>query len=73
VLEVDPGTPAGDAGIQADDVILALDGNRIDRDTPFVEVLFEFDPGQTVEATVQRGGEQLTLPVTLAERPENLE
>ncbi len=73
VLEVDPGTPAGDAGIQADDVILALDGNRIDRDTPFVEVLFEFDPGQTVEATVQRGGEQLTLPVALAERPENLE
>ncbi len=72
VLDVDPGTPAGDAGIQADDIILTLDDNRIDRDAPFIEVLFEYAPGETVVATVQRGAEELTLTVTLAERPEDL-
>ena len=71
--EAAPGSPAEAAGIQADDVIVALDDNRIDRDTPFVEVLFEYEPGDTVQATVQRGTDQLTLPVTLGERPEDLE
>jgi len=73
IAEPAPGSPAAQAGVRPDDIILALDGNRIDRDTPFIEVLFEYAPGDTVEATVQRGDEQLTLPVTLAERPEDLE
>ena len=71
--EAAPGSPAAAAGIQADDVIVALDDNRIDRDTPFVEVLFEYEPGDTVQATIQRGTDQLTVPVTLGERPEDLE
>jgi 2-alkenal reductase len=62
-------SPAGKAGIQEGDVILALDGQTIDRDTPFVEALFQLQPGDTIPVTVQRGDEQLEVSVTLAERP----
>jgi 2-alkenal reductase len=62
-------SPAGKAGIQEGDVILALDGQTIDRETPFVEALFQFQPGDTIPVTVQREDEQLEVSVTLAERP----
>ncbi len=64
-------SPAGQAGIQPGDIILALNGQRIDAQHPFVEVLFQFEPGQTVTATIQRGEEQFDVQVTLGERPES--
>jgi S1-C subfamily serine protease len=66
---VPPDSPAGKAGIQEGDVILALEGQTIDRETPFVEALFHLQPGDTIPVTVQRGDEQLEVSVTLAERP----
>jgi len=66
-------SPAGLAGIQPGDVITAIDGEPIDRQSSFVDVLFAHDPGETVTATVQRGAEALSLEVTLAERPAELE
>jgi len=67
-----PAGPAAAAGIEAGDVIVALNGEAIDRQTPFIEVLFGFEPGETVTATIQRGEEQLELPVTLGERPDDI-
>ncbi len=61
-------SPAGKAGVQEGDVILALNGQPIDVENQFIEVLFQFNPGDTVQATVQRGAEQLEVSVTLAER-----
>ena len=60
---------AAEAGIREGDVIVAIDGQRVDRQNSFVEILFEHRPGETVEATVQRGDEELTVDVTLGERP----
>ena len=77
-LEVDHGaivttvgddSGAEDAGIREGDVILTIDDQRIDQDNPFVEVLFDHEPGETVEVTVQRGDEELAVEVTLGERP----
>ncbi len=68
-----PESPAGQAGIEPGDVITAIDGEPIDRQTSFVEVLFAHEPGETVTATVQRGDEELSLQVALAERPAELE
>ncbi len=69
VTEVTPGGPAAQAGIEEGDVILDIDGQRIGRENSFAEVLFAHEPGETVEATVQRGDEQLEIAVTLGERP----
>lgn len=69
----DPFSPAGLADIREGDIILALDGVAVDRDTPFIEVLFDFAPGDTVQATIERAGERLTVSVTLAERPADLD
>lgn len=68
VIEVEPGSGADEAGIQDGDIILEIDGRRIDRENPFVELLFDHDPGDTVDVLVQRGDEQLTIEVTLTER-----
>jgi 2-alkenal reductase len=68
VDSVEDGTGADDAGIREGDIILAIDGQRIDQDNPFVEVLFAHEPGETVEVTVQRGDEEITVEVTLGER-----
>jgi 2-alkenal reductase len=61
--------PAAEAGIQEGDVILAIDAQRIDQQHPFSEVLFARKPGETVTIDLQRGSQQLSVQVTLTERP----
>jgi 2-alkenal reductase len=70
VAQVSPGGPAAEAGIEEGDVILAIDGQRIDEQNSFAEVLFAHRPGDTVEATILRDGDESTVEVTLGERPE---
>ena len=72
LLEVEPGGPAAEAGVEAGDIVVAIDGRRIDARNPFTEALFAHEPGETVEATVQRGDEQLAVQVTLGRREELL-
>ena len=73
VVEIQPG-PAQDAGLQVDDVITHIDGDEVNEDATLTDLLFEYDPGDTVELTVHRPstGETLTLDVTLGTRPEGL-
>lgn len=70
VLNVAANGPAAAAGIEEGDLILALDGERIGAERGFAAVLLAHRPGDTVEATVRRGEEELRLRVTLEERPE---
>jgi 2-alkenal reductase len=73
VVEIQPG-PAADAGLQVDDVITHINGEEINEDNTLTDLLFEYDPGDTVELTVHRQAtdETLTLDVTLGTRPEGL-
>jgi len=61
--------PASDAGIQPGDIITAIDGVTIDAKTSFAEALFQHQPGDTVEATLQRDGKEMKVQVKLIERP----
>jgi 2-alkenal reductase len=70
VQDVDPSSPAGRAGIQAGDIILTINGVEINQQNPFVEVLFSLEPGQTVDVTYLRDGEEHTAQITLGERPQ---
>ena len=63
------GSPADGAGIDQGDVITAINGDEITRNNPFVELLFQYSPGDTVPVSIQRGDQELQVDVTLAERP----
>lgn len=78
VVSVTPGSPAEKAGlIAADpttgrggDLIIAIDGLPIqDFGDMNKYLVFNTSVGQTVELTVLRGGETITLSLTLGERP----
>ena len=64
------GSPAADAGLHAGDILVSLDGEAIDLETPFLELLFAHEPDDTVDFVVQRGDDQLNLEITLQTRPE---
>lgn len=64
--------PADQAGIKAGDIITKIDDETISQRNPFLNILiFDHKPGDTVEITVLRDGQELTLTATLAIRPAN--
>ncbi len=69
VISVVAGGPADEAGLQAGDVITGIEGQEIDENHPFLNMLFEYEPGETVELTVDRNDDRMTVEVTLGERP----
>jgi len=68
---VTPGSAADKAGIRDGDIIVAIDDTRIDYNTSLRQLLLRYQPGDTVQVTVLRDGEERTLEVTLGERPAN--
>jgi S1-C subfamily serine protease len=62
-------SPAADAGLQAEDIITAIDGQAIDREHPLDLVLLTHAPGDTVTLTVLRDGASQSIEVTLGTRP----
>jgi S1-C subfamily serine protease len=66
---VDPGTPAAAAGVKDGDIVVSVDGKVIDDEHPLDATLSQFSPGDTVSVDILRGGQHLTLQVTLGTRP----
>jgi 2-alkenal reductase len=69
VSNVEPNSPAAKSGLEAGDIIIGLDGETLDEDHPFINVLYDFSPGDTIILEIVRGQETLRLPVTLGEHP----
>jgi S1-C subfamily serine protease len=63
------GSPAAAAGLKADDIITAIDGQAIDREHPLDLLLLTHAPGDTVTLTVLRDGTSQSIDVTLGTRP----
>ena len=72
ITELPTGGPAARAGLQVGDIITRLAGEEIDQDNPLVNLLFQHQPGDTIEVEVYRQstGETLTFDVTLEVRPD---
>ncbi|NAZ75562.1 PDZ domain-containing protein [Kineococcus sp. T13] len=70
VAQVQPGTPAADAGLQAGDVVTAVDGQATDGYESLTATIRGKAVGSTVQLTVVRGGQERTLEATLTARDE---
>ncbi|MFL5613723.1 MAG: Do family serine endopeptidase [Gemmatimonadaceae bacterium] len=62
-------SPAKRAGVEVGDVIVAVNGQAIDRVSTLQRVIRNFKPGQTVSLDVMRFGDKKTLNVKLGEPP----
>lgn len=78
VLNVTPDSPAAEAGLIAADQTTGRGGDLVVAidDVPVNEfsdlntyLVFHTSPGQTIEVTVLRDGEEVTVPLTLSSRP----
>ena len=69
VGQVDPGSPAAAAGLQPRDVITQIDGQALKGDSALAEAVNAHKPGDSITLTVLRGGQQLSLRVTLGQLP----
>ena len=69
---VEPNGPAAQAGLQSGDIIISIDGQKIDGEHPLDATLSQFAPGDTITVGILRDGRTVTLDVTLGTRPANL-
>lgn len=61
IRAVQPGSPADEAGIKADDVVLEFAGKEVGSFTDLARAVRSTKPGDEVKVVVERGEERLTL------------
>lgn len=70
ITEVTPGQPASRSDLQAGDVIIGVDGEAWQGPVDFINLLANnYNPGDTIDLYVQRGQEQVSVPIVLGDHP----
>jgi S1-C subfamily serine protease len=69
VEEVQPDTPAADAGLRVDDVVTAVEGQAVRSMEDLIVAIREHAPDDTVTLTYIRDGDERRVETTLVERP----
>ncbi|QSQ12756.1 trypsin-like peptidase domain-containing protein [Myxococcus landrumensis] len=70
VTEVNEGTPAAEAGLKPDDVIVSAGGHAIASGHALTRTIALKAPGSTLPLTLYRGGKKQELEVKLGTRPD---
>lgn len=70
VEQVEPGSPADDAGLQRGDLVTAVDGDQVSNGTALVGQVRERGADDTATLTIVRDGGLQEVPVTFATRPD---
>ncbi|WP_192913812.1 Do family serine endopeptidase [Roseibium sediminis] len=70
VSEVQPGSPAADAGLRSGDTILAVEGNEVKGPRDLSKMIAAFDPDTKVDITVWRDGAEKDIAVKLGSLKE---
>ncbi|MCY3945280.1 MAG: PDZ domain-containing protein [Anaerolineaceae bacterium] len=65
ILRVLPESPAEAAGLLAEDIVVAVEGDPVDARRTLRERLLAYDPGETLQLELLRAGESMELDVTL--------
>lgn len=71
-LAVLPGSPADKAGIEEYDIILEINGNKINQDNSLAREILNYNVGEKVSVKLLHQGEEKEIDVTLMEAPENI-
>ena len=66
---VEANSPAAKAGVQAEDIILEINGKKLDQGVSLADVIAELSVGSTVKLKINRGGKEINISATLAKRP----
>lgn len=69
ILVTNADGPAGKAGIQANDILISVDGQPVKSIIETMDQIAEIKPGTTIDVIVLRKGERLTLPVQIEQLP----
>ncbi|MHC6803082.1 PDZ domain-containing protein, partial [Vibrio antiquarius] len=67
VLGIDPNGPANAAGFQKQDIIISIDGNKVQGRQSVMDIVTDLRPGTTVDVGIIRKGKEMSLKVTIAE------
>ena len=68
--DVFPGGPADKAGLKVGDIVLKLDGKVMENARQFEVNLYQHQAGDTVQLTVLRELDNITIPVHVVQRPD---
>ena len=66
---VTAGSPAEKAGIQAEDIILTVNGQQLDQNHALGDEIAKYNVGDTILLKINRGGKEIDVNVTLTKRP----
>ncbi|MBI5466027.1 MAG: trypsin-like peptidase domain-containing protein [Candidatus Kerfeldbacteria bacterium] len=69
-LAVVPGSPADKAGLVENDIILEINGQKIDQEHSLVKQLSRFSPGESVKLKIYHKGKQQDVSIKLEEYKE---
>ena len=65
VLNVEPGSAAATAGIREEDIVIAVDDQRVGSSEELVVAVDAYEPGDTITVEVVRGGSSTEIQATL--------
>jgi S1-C subfamily serine protease len=65
-----PDSPAAKAGIQAEDIIVSVNGVKLSVDKAIGQIIQQYSIGETVTLEIRRGEKTITIPVVLEERKD---
>lgn len=68
-LAVIPSSPADKAGLVENDIILEINGSKINQDNPLAEQIAKYRPGTAITLKVVHDGTEKTVQLELAEYP----
>ncbi len=69
-VAVQPNSPAAKAGLKENDIVLQIDGIKLDDTNPLATVVRSKNVGQTITMQVLRAGKTITVKATLGEYPQ---
>jgi C-terminal processing protease CtpA/Prc len=69
VSDVAEQSPAAEAGMEAEDLILSVDGKPVPHTTALIDAIRSKEPGEKISIVALRSGQEISLEAALAEQP----
>jgi serine protease Do len=69
IANIDRSGPAAKAGLKPGDIVMAINGTRVDTAQGLIKAVAATSPGNSVTLTVRRAGQNVQIPVTVGRRP----